>query len=111
MKLTLYLEFYGKDDDDLKKKQTIYVTLPNKDAYHLYEAWMHLSDCKMVDYRLIDGTIDQFYYILEEAVEETLGLSSQDRDNGKYVIEDPVAEDMENVNAIVSLYLDKRYHE
>lgn len=111
MKLTLYLDFYGKDDYDLKKQTKTIVTLPNKDGYHLFEAWMNLSRCESVDYRLVDGTMMELYGIIEEALHDTLGFTLKNHSEGKYSIDDPMVEDEENMSAIISLYLDKRYHE
>ena len=72
---------------------------------------MHLSRCKRVDYRIVDGTIEGLYDIIMEVVEERYGLNDADYRNGKYSIDDPIAEDENNMSAIISLYLNKRYHE
>jgi hypothetical protein len=111
MKLTLYVDWYGVDDDDLIKQQKSIVELPNNDGYHLFEAWMHLSRCERVDYRIVDGVIEGLYDIIVEVMEERYGLNVTDYENGKYDIDDPTAEDENNMSAIVSLYLNKRYHE
>ena len=70
MKLTLYVDWYGVDDDDLIKQQKSIVELPNNDGYHLFEAWMHLSRCERVDYRIVDGVIEGLYDIIVEVMEE-----------------------------------------
>lgn len=100
MILTLHIDFI-KDGGEATKQLSVRRHLPNKDAYHLFESWMHLKECKEIPSRIIDGVMDMIYDIVSDEAKIVLGLTDKGYADGNWDIEDPMVHNEEEMSAII----------
>tara|TARA_R110000868_G_scaffold350323_1_gene611552 strand:+ start:117 stop:440 length:324 start_codon:yes stop_codon:yes gene_type:complete len=105
MKLTLHIDIVDTETFETKRQMKIKRNLPNKDGFHLFEAWLHLSMCEgKMPSVIVDGVMDMIYDIVQLEANSVLGFTEKDYRDGKFDIDDPIVEDEDNMSAIITMY-------
>jgi|TARA_R110000868_G_scaffold336432_1_gene597240 hypothetical protein len=102
MILTLHTDFVN-DKGVTKRQIVIKRNLPNNDAFHIFESWIHLSRCEEMPSRIIDSVMNRFYGIVSDEAKSALGLTDLGYRNGDWDIDDPTVHNKHEMSSIITV--------